>query len=351
MTCDMTFKEEMRQQPEALRKLLKSFAPEDAPTARLRSLMHSGRIDTIIFTGMGSSLFAAYIPTFYLRRVGVRAMAIESAELLLLGPTLLGAGTLVVAVSQSGESVEVIELARRLPNRENLVIVTNYPNSQLHAMSDIVFEVHAGIEYLTSTKTYTNTVAVLQYLGCVLAGDDAHTISRLRQAMLGCADRMQRLLESEASGEMAAFISDIKFLLCVGSGYSYASASHCEIVLEEAGKFFSSRYTSGQFLHGPVELIQQQFGVVLFDFHPDSRAACAEVCKDVLDYGGKVLHITNAADAPRRDNYLCCHIPHKDAFTAPLLEVIPIQTAVNDLCVGRGEAPGRLSRVMKRIVQ
>ena len=343
----MTFKDEMEIQPHVLRNCINELDSGDI-SAKINKLLDRKKIDMFIFTGMGSSLFVCYMAERYLHNKGIHAIAVEAAELKLLSKKLFTEKTLVVAISQSGESTEVIELADSLPIKENLVVVTNYTGSRLYGKSDLVIKISAGVEYFTSTKTYTNTVAVAAYLCCILGGADE--LEAVKNAMLSCAKEMEVLMaEKNLAENLAEFIKDIKFLLCVGSGYSYTTACHCEIVLEEAGKFYSSRYTPGQFIHGPIELIREGFGIILFDSDPAAHEKCLEVCRNVLNYGGKVVYITNNSEVKPAKNLFVCQLSVTDPFAAPLVEIIPVEMAINSLVLGRGQEPGKLLRVAKRI--
>ena len=343
----MTFRDEMEIQPKVLRDCIKELNAGDF-SVRINRLMERKKIDSFIFTGMGSSLFVCYLAARYLQNKGIYAIAVEAAELKLLSNKLFNDKTLVVAVSQSGESTEVIELTDNLPINENLVVVTNYTGSRLYGKSELVIKISAGVEYFTSTKTYTNTIAVVAYLCCLLGGADE--LEAVKKAMLSCAQEMEVLMaEKNLAESLAEFIKDIKFLLSVGSGYSYTTACHCEIVLEEAGKFYSSRYTPGQFIHGPIELIREGFGIILFDSDPAAHEKCLEVCRNVLNYGGKVVYITNNREVKQEKDLFVCYISVADPFTAPLVEIIPVEMAINSLVLGRGQEVGKLSRVAKRI--
>ena len=346
----MTFKNEMELQPQALRDFINSTdAGSIAP--KINDIIKKKKIDSFVFTGMGSSLYAGYLAVRYLRNKGFHAIAVESAELKPLANNLLNDKTLVIAVSQSGESTEVIELVDNLPIKENLIVVTNYIGSKLYEKSALIVNICAGIEYFTSTKTYTNTIAAVAYLGCLLSGAGIDELVGFKNAMLSCAEQMKTILaKNDLAENMADFIKDIKFFICVGSGYSYSTACHSEIVLEEAGKFYSSRYTPSQFIHGPIELIGEGFGVIVYDFDPAAHEKCSQVCGNVLNYGGKIVYITNNKEIKSGGNLFVCHIPHTDPYTAPLVEIIPLEMAVNSLVLGRGQEPGKLLRVPKRIV-
>jgi len=345
----MSFQDDIELQPQVLRDCINTIDSSDIPL-KINELIKKKGINSFVFTGMGSSLFASHLAVRYLRSKGLHAIAIEATELKLLTNKLFTDKTLVVAVSQSGESTEVIELVDNLPIKENLVVITNYTGSKLFKKSNLVFKVCAGTEYFTSTKTYTNTLAVVIYLSCLLSGASIDELTAVKEIMLSSAKEMEILLKEKTLAEnIAKFIKDIKFLLCVGSGYSYSTACHSEIVLEEAGKIYSSRYTPSQFIHGPIELIGEGFGIILFDSDPAAHEKCSEVCKAVLSYGGKVVYITNNNEVKPEKDLFVCPIHHNDPFTAPLVEIIPVEMAINSLALAQGLEPGKLFRVIKRI--
>lgn len=346
----VSFMDEIRQQPVVLREFIEQAFGERELRRSLAELMRDRQNPHIILTGMGSSLFVCYITMKFLQDHGFHASTIESFELQSREECFYTQETIVIAVSQSGESPEVLDLLDKLPAFVPVVSVTNYPNSHLHSMTKLACGIYAGTEYLTSTKTYTNTLAAMMLLAYRLTGCGEEEMEALRSRLEKCADRIECMISDKSLGhDVSEFISDIEFLICIGSGYSYTTACHSEIVAEEAGKFYSSRFTAAQFIHGPIELIRPGFGVLVYDFDRRYNAKCDEVRENVLQYGGKVLLITNRTDVVSRENQLVCHIGHEDSATATLLEIIPLELGIESLCNSRGVAAGQLSRVVKRI--
>ena len=123
--------EDIVQQPAALAGVRKFYnSPGAIPSKALRKLVTRWP-PTVVFTGMGSSLYAAYPAQAYLTSLGIRALVWETAELLHYHLKALKPDTLLVAVSQSGETVEIIRLLDRLPKRMCSVAVTNVEASTL----------------------------------------------------------------------------------------------------------------------------------------------------------------------------------------------------------------------------
>jgi len=348
----VTFLDEVRQQPAALQRFIEEAFAETALQEKIAALMCEKTNPQIVLTGMGSSLFACYITQKVLRDHGISACCIESYELQAMPMTFFREDRIIVAVSQSGESPEVLELKQTLPASVPLIVVTNYFNSTLYTMSDLAAGMYAGTEYRTSTKSYTNSLAAMLLLGYRLSGCESDEIEGLKARMQQCVAKMQTLIaEAQLGKSIADFISDIAFLIFVGSGYSYTTASHSEVVAEEAGKFHSSRYTPAQFIHGPIELIYDGLGTVVYDFDRAYSDKCDSVRESVLTYGGKVLLITNRTDVEPRPNQMICRIDHEDPETAILLEVLPLELGIDALCSARGVKTGQLSRVVKRMGQ
>lgn len=346
----MTFLEEVYQKPEALSLLIDNYFNNDNKELnKLEQILRYKDISKVVFTGMGSSLFASYIPCIYLREKGINAFALESSELLKYNKIFIDGDTLLIAVSQSGESEEVVELCREFKNHESMVIVTNYTNSTLYKYGKAKLQIFAGREYTTASKTYTNTIAALIFLAHVIAGKSSEEINRLRSSLLKCVDLMKRIIQNEKSWvkDVCDVIGNSTYIPVTGSGPSYSTASHGELVLEEAGRIYSSRYTIGQFLHGPIELIDENFSAVVLDFNEKGRGSVDRVLKNIKDFGGKAIVITNRSIKIDNRNIYVFKMDYEDYLTSPIIEILPIELFVNELGLGKGHKPGILSRVVK----
>ena len=346
----ITFREEMLEQPEALQRFAGQAFNEIELDECLRKLVGTKKDPRIVLTGMGSSLFVAYIAMNILSDRGITATCVESYELQKKDERFFSNDTIVVAVSQSGESPEVLELLKTLPSGVPVIGVTNYKKSRLYNESDAACEIYAGVEYLTSTKSYTNSVAAMILLAYRLSGRSPEEVASLGKKMTECATKMKKMITNTNDGDrIAEFIKDLKFLTFIGSGNSYTTACHSEIVAEEAGKFHASCFTPAQFIHGPIELIYEEFGAVIYDFDRKYSEKCDDVCKSVLKFGGKVLTVTNRSDIEESEQHMVYRIDPADSETSALLEVIPLELGIDSLCKMRGVATGKITRVVKRM--
>lgn len=345
----MTFIEEVRQQPDALRALVGAYTGERFEAAhKLSAMVRERRYHRYIFTGMGSSFYVGYIAGAMLRKAGIEAFAFETREFLMNGRQIVDEQTLLVVISQSGESCEVVELVRRLPGARNVATVTNYEDHTLFGCGEANFFLYAGDEVTTASKTYTNTVAAVLFIAELILDPSLSFAPRFREKALRCADIMEQWIKDEAfSSRLADFFHDSVYLCLVGGGASYCTASHAELVVEEAGKMFSTRYLPAQFIHGPIELIDERFHAVVLDFCEETREPVDRILDNLLAYGGRALVIGNRDLNVQNERLMKVKAAVEDAFYAPLVEVVPVELLVNRLGLRRGLAPGILTRVRK----
>lgn len=348
-TVQPEFIDEIRLHPAALRDFVRGSKGETQLEEKISAMMAGISSPRFVFTGMGSSLFASELAATYLRHRGCEVAAVDSYELMRYDARFFTENTVVIAISQSGGSPEVLDLLAQLPETVKVIGVTNYPASALYRATEMTALIYAGPEYRTATKTYTNTLAAVMILANRLVGDRAE-VERLWDEMLRCADTMDALLAREGLGaQVADFFEGATFVPFVGSGFSYTSACQSEIVTEEAAKLSCSRFSSAEFIHGPIELINEGMHVMIYDFDPLSRPKCDDVRGSVLAYGGKVFLVTNRTDVQPQPNQTVCVIPHDDPLTSILVDILPMELGVDEYNRRRGILAGHLHRVVKRI--
>ena len=153
---------DLLEQPDALRRACGQLRD----IAELRECP----VDRIVLTGMGSSHFALY--PLYLRLVasGRPSHLVETAELIHYQSDLLSGSSLLIAVSQSGRSAEMVSLMERCGPGVKVVAVTNDDSSPLAARADYCLLLAAGPESTVSCKTYVTTMLVLDWLAAVMVG-------------------------------------------------------------------------------------------------------------------------------------------------------------------------------------
>jgi len=344
----MGFIDEIKQQPETLLNLLRKYKADNTNASKLAALIKERNISEFIFTGMGSSCFAGYAASTLLLKKGVKARVYEAKELTCAGINAVGNESMLFLVSQSGTCKEILDFCKEhLTNgQHNAAVITNNPDKPLYQYGEVKFPMCAGEEFTTANKTYTNTIASLLYICNIILECKGLKPYNFYGLASECAEIMKDLAYAN-SDEMADFFASAEYICHVGGGASFSTASQSGLITEEAGKMFATCYSPAQFLHGPVELIDNRFHTIAFDFSNDHREETDRVIDNILTYGGKICLITNRDIKIDNDRLLCIEIPFENEFYAPLVEIIPVELFINHIGLQRGLNPGVLTRVKK----
>jgi len=340
------FIDEIKQQPDALRTLSRIYSNNHTPSTELEEKIMKGGFKEFIFTGMGSSYFAGHVSCALLNKNGIKAHAYEIKEFASFAINTINEHTLLFIISQSGSSEETLRLCEILPHTNTSVIITNNENAPLSSYANIKFFLHAGHEYTTSTKTYTNTIATVLHISNIVLkcfNKDVFDFCKLTNE---CSDIMQQIIDKGADN-ITRFFSDAQYICLVGGGASYCTVSHSELLVEEVAKMYSTRYLPAQFLHGPVEFIDEAFCAIIFDFSEETRIETERVIDNILTYGGKVCVITNRDINNNNPRFLSVKLDIVNEYYAPLVEVMPVELFVNQIALERGLSPGILTRIRK----
>lgn len=288
----------------------------------------------LIFTGMGASLFATTAAVVRLAEHGYAAEAWESAELLHYGTSSLRAGDLGLIISRSGGSIEPVLLAEKMRQAGMTVLaVTNVPGSRLEQIADLTLAVGSSPDNLIAVQTYTGTVLAL----LLLADEVIH--GGLTQVRDECSAALPVLASYigqcvQASDDWQPLLSGILYLL--GRGAALGSVHEGALLMHETAKSAAVGMSSGQFRHGPAEILSPEFMAVIFGSPETTRALDRALADDLSSAGGKVFWIGPGNGSARS----LVPWPEIPASMAPLFEIVPLQVAAYRLALWRGITPG-----------
>lgn len=293
------------------------------------------RFKRVVLTGMGSSFHALHPLHLRLIESGISSVMAETSELVHYMPALIAPDSLLVVVSQSGASAEVIRLLDAAGGRSPVIAVTNTAGSPLAAGSEYVVETRAGEEATVSTKTYVATLAALEWLGAVLTGVESSPIlAALRRA---CNEMAEYLSGWEAHvRSLAEFLGGVDHLFLVGRGASLASAGTGGLILKEAAHFPAEGMSSAAFRHGPLEMVRPGILVCVFAGAAHTIGLNRRLAVDVEAAGGKVAWIGEDSE-----------MQALRVAALPLLEILPVQMISIALAARAGREPGVFARLTK----
>ena len=330
--------EEIAQQPAALSGLRKYYAsPGAIPAARLRKLVAHWP-PTVVFTGMGSSLVAAYPAQAFLNSLGIRALVWETAELLHHHLKFLGPDTLLVAVSQSGETVEITRLLESLPDRMGVVAVANAGESVLARRGGLLLPMMAGPQRAVSTKTYTCAVAVLMYLAFAIARKPQQTLT---QALKLAIDAQEKILERAdvVTPPTAEFFDAPPYVALMSRGADLASVYQGALMFKEVTRFAAEPISAAQFRHGPIEIVNPAHRYVIFARQGKTGKFLLKLADDIRSHGGRVLLLTDLAFEDITNVRLVQVEPMRLGL-GTLVDSLHIQLLTHELALRAGREPG-----------
>jgi glucosamine--fructose-6-phosphate aminotransferase (isomerizing) len=308
--------EEVVQQPAALSGLRKYYAsPGAIPLKALRKLVAHWP-PTVVFTGMGSSLFAAYPAQVYLNSLGIRALVWETAELLHHHMKFLGPDTLLVMISQSGETVEILRLLESLPEEVGLVAVVNAQESTLVRRASFFLPMMAGRQKSVSTRTYTCTVAVLMYLAFAIARKNPRTLTQELKLAIEAQEKILDRAEVIIP-PMAEFFGLPPYVALMSRGADLASVHQGALMFKEVVRMGAEPISAAQFRHGPIEIINPAHRYVIFARQGKTGKFLLKLADDIRKNGGRVLLFTD--------------LPFDDVPNVRLIQVAPIRLGIGTL--------------------
>src|SRR2546423_10337506 len=247
--------DEIQEQPEALRRTL---AGSTEPARQVALEAQQRGIDVIILAARGTSDHAALYAQYLFQYLNGIPVALATPSLYTLYGTSLHLGrALVIGISQSGESTDIVEVVARSREAAALTVgITNQEGSQLSTAAQHTLLCHAGPERsVAATKTYTTTCAVLALLSAFLSGgeplcDGIESIPDLVAAALKCEEQIARVAERYVHAHDCVVL---------GRVFQYSTARETALKLEETCYVVSTPFSSADFKHGPAALIERGF--------------------------------------------------------------------------------------------
>ncbi|HEY3316028.1 MAG TPA: SIS domain-containing protein [Bacillota bacterium] len=327
-------------QPRAFEGLA-ATAPERWEEAMER-LGDLGRFGRVVLTGMGSSYFASIAGACALTARGIPAVFELTSSLLYYGRGRLQPDDLVVAVSQSGESVEVVKLLKYLAGTGTTTLgLTNDATSAAAGLTDATLEMRVEPDHGVAIKSYGASVLTLLYLASRLTGEAPDrwaeraraAAAAVREANEAARDWLD--LGRGLDGSRAAVIT--------GRGPSLSAAMAGALLFNEVAKVPAWGEDGGEFRHGVIEVAEPGFlaGVVMAD--GPSRELGAVLAAYLVAAGARVLVVAprSARAGAEKTGATILTLPDLDERLMPLVQVVPFQWLSVGWAEARGFVPGR----------
>jgi glucosamine--fructose-6-phosphate aminotransferase (isomerizing) len=327
---------EIEQQPAALERTIRRDGPR---IERFAGPLRERGVRLIVLVARGSSDNAALFGRYLLEvTTGIPVSLAAPAVHTLYGAKLDLRDALVVGVSQSGEGADinlVLENARRCG--AVTLGITNEPGSTMTEVADETFHIHAGRERsVAATKTYTGQMMVFYLLARALGwrskAADIERLPELAAQALGARPHVEEIVERYRFMEHC---------VVVGRGLNYANAFEFGIKLMETCYVVAERFSSADFLHGPIAIVERHFPVFVFAPPGPTSRGSKELLARLAGIGAETAVITSVRSSLKAATR-AIEVPARvDDLLSPIPYIIPAQLFAALLANAKGLDPDR----------
>ena len=305
--------------------------------------------DRIILTGCGTAYNAGLVAKrFFSDKCGVFCQA-EIASELRYSPVHITGSTLVLAISQSGETADTVEAVSALKEAgARVVAVTNCGYSAITRVAHMTVPVCAGAEVcVAATKSYIGQLAAL-YLISRLTAD----VFTARSVLLYVCDKIGGLLkDSGGADEIARECADSSAVFFLGRGIDYAVAVEASLKLKEISYVFSDGYPAGELKHGTLALIDENTLSVIIICDKNLAEKCENAASQVLSRRGRVVVITCLDEVADRLKGAAevWKIPECPPELSPFVSAVALQLIAYKAAVILGRDPDKPRNLAKAV--
>lgn len=337
--------QEITEQPVVLERTIQA---ERGKLKKLGAFLKNRDIDLIVLVARGSSDNASLFGRYLLEiTTGIPVSLSAPSVFTLYKANLNLKRAVVIGVSQSGEGVDINRVLESAKKSGAFTIgITNEVESSMAKIADETLLIHAGREKsVAATKTYTGQMLHFYMLAAVLGKQiiDFEKIPHFSAQVLQLRSEVQELVERYVFMENC---------VVVGRGLNYGNSYELALKLMETCYVVAERFSSADFFHGPLAIVERRFPVILFAPKGVTVSSNIDLLKRLHELNADCLAITNDKKIANLSSR-CLKLPEEiDEFLSPIPFIIPAQLFAALLAKAKGldaDAPRSLSKVTKTI--
>ena len=338
---------EILEQPESLRNALRGRLLEEEGDVRLGGLNISDeellKINRIVITGCGTSWHAGLIGEYMMEELARLPTEVEYASEFRYRNPIVDERTLVIGISQSGETADTLAALREAKRRGARTLgLVNVVGSTIAREVDGGIYLHAGPEIgVASTKAFTSQIAALALLTLKMGRLRALSILQGREVVRALArlpEQVERVLaNAPAVEQLAERLVRASNVLYLGRGYNFPVALEGALKLKEISYIHAEGYPAAEMKHGAIALIDDLMPVVFIAPRDAVYQKVLSNVEEVKARGGRVIAILTEGDtglARLADHRV--EIPETLDLLTPVLSVLPLQLLAYYIAVRRG---------------
>jgi glucosamine--fructose-6-phosphate aminotransferase (isomerizing) len=344
-------KKEISEEPEAVAKtLIGRIADGVVQLPELEPLgdLLTG-IDRIVVLACGTAAYASLVGKYAIEAWARIPVDVELSHEFRYRDPVIGERTLVISVSQSGETMDTLMAVQYARNHgARTLSICNTQGATIPRESNAVIYTHAGPEVaVASTKAFVAQITALYLLGLHLATIrgtlDAPAVAALTEELQNLPAKLDQVVESagERIAEFARWMGDVQSVLFLGRHAGYPIALEGALKLKELAYIHAEGFAAGELKHGPIALIEPgQLVIVVVPSPRDPNSLHPKVISNIQEIrarGARVIAVAEIGDVevlPFADEVI--RIPLAGPLFEPLLAVVPLHVFAMELATAKG---------------
>lgn len=331
---------EIYEQPRAVAAAIKPHINTETNEVHLQNLGFAEpmekvfkNIERVMFVACGTSYYAATVGKYLIEQTALLPVEIDVASEFRYRKPIIPKNTLVITVSQSGETADTLAAIRMAKEKGALTLsITNVQKSSIDREAHGHLYMNSGVEVgVASTKAFTSTLALLNLLALQIAKIRGALTPQDEQkyvnGLLSIPSQIEVVLAYDKYfSEAAKKLNDFRGFLYLGRGVSFPIALEGALKLKELAYLHAEGYAAGEMKHGPLALIDSRMAIVVVAPTDDLIEKTISNLQEAKARGGKIISIgtgENQALKSMSEYYLS--VPATSWMATPLISVVPLQ--------------------------
>jgi len=304
------------------------------------------RARQVIITACGTSRYAALVGRYLFSRVAKRFCDVVMASEFGYFADSVDKNTVVIAVSQSGETADVVEGVKAAKDAgAQIISIINRPNSMLADLSDEAIYLNCGAEVaVAATKTFLSQLAIFYLLSFAMVNDFDHAVASLN----GLNGKIASVLDHNKNEliKLSQTLKDRNDFYYIARGINFAIASEGALKLKEISYIHAEGMPAGELKHGTLALIEPGTPVVVIC---PSDYTFAETLSNAVEAKSRGAYVIGVSDTQSDIYDSWIKLPEVDELLYPMVAVVPLQLLAYYLAISRGCDPDKPRNLAKSV--
>ncbi len=288
------------------------------------------KINRIQIIACGTSLHAGLVGKYVIEELTDIPVDVEASSEYIYRKTIADKNTLVIGISQSGETADTISAIKQVKEQNShVLIITNRPDSTMARLADSLFSINAGIEVsVAATKSYMAQLLAVYLLAIYLEENTKkQDMSELKKELLQLPSKIEMILnDTKAIEKIARKYSNFKNFIFIARGINYPSALEGALKLKEISYINATGYPAGELKHGPIAMLDNSMPVLAILNKGIVYDKVLSNCQEAHARQARLIGVASYMDDKNKELFDdLILVPEVSDFVSPALHVVVLQ--------------------------